>query len=94
MDEKLCLYLPELQKDLCAKSYYREANDYGIIYLYYYGTIEVTLVLESIPVTHDIFFRCFLTSAPFHILLPLINLLQNHRKTAAVFVDQGHKEWK
>lgn len=59
VDEKLCLYLPELQKDLCVQSCYREANDYGIIYLYCYGTIEVTLVFESIPVTHDIFSDVF-----------------------------------
>lgn len=59
VDEQLCLHLPELQKDLCMQSCCREANDYGIIYLYYYGTIEVTLVLECVPVTHDIFSDVF-----------------------------------
>lgn len=40
------------------------------------------------------FFQCFLTSAPFHILPSPIDLLQNHRKTTAVFIEQGLKEWK
>ena len=88
------MHLAGLQKDLCMQSCYREANDHGIIYLYYYSTIEVTLVLDYVPVTHGIFSPCFLTSAPFHILPSPINLLQNHRKTTAVFVDQGLKEGK
>lgn len=29
VDEQLCLYLPELQKDLCMQSYYREAMIMG-----------------------------------------------------------------
>lgn len=37
----------------------QRGNDYGIVYLFYYGTIEVTLVLESVPVTHDIFSDVF-----------------------------------
>lgn len=59
VDEQLCLHPPKLQKDLCMQSCYREANDYGIVYLYYYGTIEVTLVFECVSVTHDIFSDVF-----------------------------------
>lgn len=29
VDEQLCLYLPELQKDLCLQSYYRQAMIMG-----------------------------------------------------------------
>lgn len=59
VDEQLCLHLLGLQKDLCVQSCYREANDHGIIYLYYYGTKEVTLVLECVPVSHGIFSHVF-----------------------------------
>jgi hypothetical protein len=58
MNNFVCIFL-NFKKIFVYKSCYGEASDDGIIYLYYRGTIEATLVLECVPVTHDIFSDVF-----------------------------------